>query len=62
MIEYPQTRGGYRRADSAYAAVWASDKVKWGYDPKMVVEDAKITYFMSGLKGEDKIEIEFRIE
>jgi hypothetical protein len=50
------------QADSAYAVVWASDKVKWGYDPKMVVADAKVTYFMSGLKGEDKMEIEFHIE
>lgn len=43
----------------AYAVIWASDKVKWGYDPKMTVEGNKITYFEEKLIGEKKIEIIF---
>ena len=47
------------QSDSAYAVVWASDEVKSGYDPRMTVEDAKISYFLKNLYGEFKIELVF---
>jgi hypothetical protein len=47
------------QSHTAYAIIWASDKVKWGHDPEMEVTSDKITFYLKPLRGDQKIEIFF---